>query len=276
MLKSTTYQLLSGLLYLHASHILHRDLKPANILINSAGTVKIGDLGLARLARAPLAPLYAGDKVVVTIWYRAPELLLGARHYTRAVDCWAVGCVLAELAALRPIFKGEEARPDAAARKGAVPFQREQMLRVLEVLGSPREDEWPGLSQMPEYAALRKLDTHQPALDAWCAQRGLAGSAARLLHGLFIWDPAKRLDSREALKHKWFTEEPKPRESVFTSVPASQLPPARRVSQEDAPGLVNPPMAPVAAPGTQSTAGSAFGVMSGGHAVHSRKKARLN
>ena len=124
LLKSCIHQLLNGLIYLHSCHILHRDLKPANILINSAGTVKIGDLGLARLARAPLAPLYAGDKVVVTIWYRAPELLLGARHYTRAVYCWAVGCVLAELAALRPIFKGEEARPAAAARKGAVPFQR--------------------------------------------------------------------------------------------------------------------------------------------------------
>ena len=214
--------------------------------------------------------------MVVTIWYRAPELLLGARHYTRAVDCWAVGCVLAELAALRPIFKGEEARPDAAARKGAVPFQREQMLRVLEVLGSPREEEWPGLTQMPEYAALRRLETHTPALDSWCAQRALAGSAARLLHGLFTWDPATRLDARSALQHRWFTEDPKPQLSVFAGVPTTQLPPARRVSQEDAPGLVNPPMAPIAAPGTQSTAGSAFGVLSGGHAVHTRKKARLN
>jgi cyclin-dependent kinase 8/11 len=134
VLKSLIYQLFSGLLYLHQSHILHRDLKPANILITSAGVVKIGDLGLARLTHQPLLSLYSGDKVVVTIWYRAPELLLGSKHYHTAVDCWAVGCVLAELASLRPIFKGEEAKLDS---KKNVPFQKDQMLKILEVLGSP-------------------------------------------------------------------------------------------------------------------------------------------
>lgn len=77
VLKSLTYQLLNGLVYLHSVHILHRDIKPANILVTSSGQVKIGDLGLARLSSQPLQPLFAGDKIVVTIWYRAPELLLG-------------------------------------------------------------------------------------------------------------------------------------------------------------------------------------------------------
>jgi cyclin-dependent kinase 8/11 len=72
------YQLLNGLIYLHSADILHRDLKPANILITSNGVIKIGDLGLARLIYQPLQPLFVGNKVVVTIWYRAPELLLGA------------------------------------------------------------------------------------------------------------------------------------------------------------------------------------------------------
>ena len=134
VLKSLIYQLFNGLLYLHESHILHRDLKPANILITSAGVVKIGDLGLARLTYQPLQPLFAGDKVVVTIWYRAPELLMGAKHYHKAVDCWAVGCVIAELASLRPIFKGEEAKLDS---KKNVPFQKDQLLKILEVLGTP-------------------------------------------------------------------------------------------------------------------------------------------
>lgn len=128
------YQLINGLIYLHSCHILHRDLKPANILITSGGVVKIGDLGLARLIYEPLQPLFAGDKVVVTIWYRAPELLMGAKHYTKAIDCWAVGCVMAELASLRPIFKGEEAKLDS---KKNVPFQRDQLLKIFEVLGTP-------------------------------------------------------------------------------------------------------------------------------------------
>lgn len=132
--KSLIYQLLNGVLYLHSCHILHRDLKPANILITSNGVVKIGDLGLARLIYEPLQPLYSGDKVVVTIWYRAPELLLGARHYTKAIDIWAVGCVMAELANVKPIFKGEEAKIDS---KKIVPFQRDQMLKIFEVLGTP-------------------------------------------------------------------------------------------------------------------------------------------
>jgi cyclin-dependent kinase 8/11 len=134
LLKSLIYQLLNGLQYLHDSHILHRDLKPANILITLTGIVKIGDLGLARLTYQPLQPLFAGDKVVVTIWYRSPELLMGSKHYHKAVDCWAVGCVMAELASLRPIFKGEEAKLDS---KKNVPFQKDQLLKVIEVLGKP-------------------------------------------------------------------------------------------------------------------------------------------
>jgi cyclin-dependent kinase 8/11 len=143
VLKSLIYQLINGLIYLHSCHILHRDLKPANILITSDGVVKIGDLGLARLIYEPLQPLFAGDKVVVTIWYRAPELLMGAKHYTKAIDCWAVACVMAELASLRPIFKGEEAKLDS---KKNVPFQRDQLLKIFEVLGTPEGDR---TSQLP-------------------------------------------------------------------------------------------------------------------------------
>lgn len=74
----------------------------------------------------------------MTIWYRSPELLLGARHYNKSVDCWAVGCVLGELASLRPVFKGEEAKIEGGgAGKKSVPFQRDQLLKILEVLGTP-------------------------------------------------------------------------------------------------------------------------------------------
>lgn len=96
--------------------------------------MKTGDLGLARLFNKPLQPLFNGDKVVVTIWYRAPELLFGSRHYTKAVDMWAVGCIFGELLALKPIFKGEEAKMDG---KKHVPFQRSQLTKIFEIMGTP-------------------------------------------------------------------------------------------------------------------------------------------
>ncbi|KAF9035932.1 kinase-like domain-containing protein [Panaeolus papilionaceus] len=208
VLKSLVYQLLNGLIYLHSVHILHRDLKPANILVTSDGIVKIGDLGLARLIYEPLHPLFAGDKVVVTIWYRAPELLLGAKHYTKAIDCWAIGCVIAELASLRPIFKGEEAKLDS---KKNVPFQKDQLLKIFEVLGTPDERDWPGVKDMQDYQAMKRLDYFTNRLLDWFRSRAQhAISVHDLLRRLFFYDPEKRLTAREALNHPWFQDEPKP------------------------------------------------------------------
>lgn len=121
VIKSLLWQALNGVHYLHENWVMHRDIKPANILVTAQGVVKVGDLGLARVYADPMVSLYAGDMVVVTIWYRAPELLLGARHYTPAIDLWALGCVWGELIALRPMFKGEEIR--MAPKVRGVPLQ---------------------------------------------------------------------------------------------------------------------------------------------------------
>ncbi|RDA87808.1 hypothetical protein CP532_2441 [Ophiocordyceps camponoti-leonardi (nom. inval.)] len=152
--KSIMFQLLNGCQYLHTNWVLHRDLKPANIMVTSAGEVKIGDLGLARRFDKPLHSLFSGDKVVVTIWYRAPELILGAFHYTPAIDMWAVGCIFAELLSLRPIFKGEEAKMDS---KKTVPFQRNQMQKIVDIMGMPTRERWPLLPTMPEFSQLSTL-----------------------------------------------------------------------------------------------------------------------
>lgn len=223
MVKSILFQLLNGVHYLHSNWVMHRDLKPANILITSSGAVHIGDLGLARVFYKPLTSLYTSDKVVVTIWYRAPELLLGSRHYTPAIDLWAVGCIFAELLSLRPIFKGEEAKMDS---KKTVPFQRNQMLKICEVLGLPRKESWPGLTSMPEYPQLQSIamargtaHLNRPSnLEAWynaCLKAhnyhpgSPAGTPGKegfdLLSRLLEYDPAKRLRAKEALEHPYFT-----------------------------------------------------------------------
>jgi cyclin-dependent kinase 8/11 len=234
MIKSILFQLLNGIFYLHHNWVIHRDLKPANIMVTSSGHVRIGDLGLARLFHKPLASLYSGDKVVVTIWYRSPDLLLGARHYTPAIDMWAVGCIFAELLSLRPIFKGEETKMDS---KKTVPFQRNQMGKIVEILGMPKREHWKGLGDMPEFTQLTSLVAsrggmpgslygHQSSntsrsaqdknsgLDTWyqnCirtanyppdkspGQRGF-----QLLSELFEYDPEQRLTAEQALHHEYF------------------------------------------------------------------------
>ncbi|CAE6413014.1 hypothetical protein RSOLAG1IB_03512 [Rhizoctonia solani AG-1 IB] len=270
VLKSFMYQLLNGLLYLHNSHIMHRDLKPANILVTAArpmpatstgsvvpitqgGVVKIGDLGLARLCRSPLQPLFSGDKVVVTIWYRAPELLLGARHYTKAIDCWAVGCIFAELLALRPIFKGEEAKLDA---KKNVPFQRDQLTKIFDVLGTPTEQQWPGLTSMPEYKNFTMCERQENKFSQWYRQRSRNPDFGfDLMCQLFEYDPARRLDARGALSHWWFQEDPVPTANAFAHLPDGVSYPLRRVTQDEAP-LTNAPPALTAGHGADSRPGS--------------------
>jgi cyclin-dependent kinase 8/11 len=150
------FQLINGCKYLHANWVLHRDLKPANIMVTSSGIVKIGDFGLAWGFHKPLQPLFSGDEVVVTIWYRAPELLLGSWHYDPAIDMWAAGCIFAELLSLRPIFKGEEAKADSKK----VPFQRSQMQKIIDILGIPTKDQWPLLTSLPEYGQLLSLQSY--------------------------------------------------------------------------------------------------------------------
>ncbi|KAK1923281.1 cyclin-dependent protein kinase [Papiliotrema laurentii] len=232
-LRRLLHQLLCGVHFLHSNFCLHRDLKPANILVTSAGVVKIGDLGLARLWHKPLASggLFGGDKVVVTIWYRAPELILGAKHYTAAIDLWAIGCIYAELLSLRPIFKGDEAKLDS---KKTLPFQRDQMGKICEVLGPVKPEHWPGIVHMPEYKTYLNLGPYNTTspLPAWYHSRSSSAHGYDLLCRLFEWDPAKRITARECLGHPWFQEDGGVNsKSVFEGSTTTY--PTRRVTHED-------------------------------------------
>jgi cyclin-dependent kinase 8/11 len=248
--KSIMFQLLNGCQYLHSNWVLHRDLKPANIMVTSAGEVRIGDLGLARLFNKPLHSLFSGDKVVVTIWYRAPELLLGSRHYTPAIDMWAVGCIFAELLSLRPIFKGEEAKMDT---KKTVPFQRNQMQKIVEIMGMPTKEKWPNLVSMPEYSQLSglnattshgKSNSSGSKLENWYyttignhsstsapSTSSLGPEGYKLLAGLLEYDPEKRLTAQQALQHGFFNTGDKVSSNCFEGMKMEY--PHRRVSQDD-------------------------------------------
>jgi cyclin-dependent kinase 8/11 len=266
-IKSIMFQLLNGCQYLHTNWVLHRDLKPANIMVTSGGEVKIGDLGLARRFDKPLHSLFSGDKVVVTIWYRAPELILGSYHYTPAIDLWAVGCIFAELLSLRPIFKGEEAKMDS---KKTVPFQRNQMQKIVDIMGIPTRSRWPLLNTMPEFTQLNTLQSppshhghhhhhHQhnhhhsssaggstSNLEKWyyntisnAPQSGSSGPSLtslgaegyKLLAGLLEYDPTKRLTAAQALQSTFFTTGDRVNPNAFEGLKVEY--PHRRVSQDD-------------------------------------------
>ncbi|KAJ6373898.1 hypothetical protein OIU78_029569 [Salix suchowensis] len=108
------------------------------------GLSKLLIFGLARIYKAPLKAL-SDNGVVVTIWYRVPELLLGAKHYTSAIDMWAVGCIFAELLTLKPLFQGAEAKSTPN------PFQLNQLDKIFKVLGHPTLEKWPTLASLPHW-----------------------------------------------------------------------------------------------------------------------------
>eukprot|EP00124_Ichthyophonus_hoferi_P004123 Ihof_evm1s417 gene=Ihof_evmTU1s417 len=213
MVRSLMHQIFLGMQYLHDNWILHRDLKPANILVMGdgpeRGKVKIADLGMARLFHCPLKALSEVDPVVVTIWYRAPELLLGTKHYTKAVDQWALGCIFAELMTTKPIFRGHQVEQDKSSKP---PFQKDQLEKIFQVMGIPTEKTWPGIGLLPEYNKLRdfKAGQYGTGLDNCIKHTYMVNSSAfsdlsyHLLNQVLVMDPGKRMTCKHALEHDYF------------------------------------------------------------------------
>merc|ERR1719397_259582 len=166
--KCIMAQVFRGLRYLHSNFIVHRDLKVSNLLMTDKGCVKIADFGLARLYGLPLKPM---TPKVVTLWYRAPELLLNAKTQTTAIDMWSGGCILGELLAHKPLLPGKS--------------EINQIELVIDLLGTPNDNIWPAFSSLP---ALQEFTLKQQPYNnlkhkfPWLSAAGL-----RLLNFLFMY-----------------------------------------------------------------------------------------
>ncbi|ORY78607.1 cyclin-dependent protein kinase Cdk1/Cdc2 [Protomyces lactucae-debilis] len=187
LVKKFALQLVQGVHYCHAHRIIHRDLKPQNLLINKEGNLKLADFGLARAFGVPLRN-YTHE--IVTLWYRAPEVLLGSRHYSTGVDMWSVGCIFAEMALRKPLFPGDS--------------EIDEIFRIFRTLGTPDEDTWPGVTGLPDYKATfpqwrrKSLEQMIPMLDV---------DGHDMLEALLVYNPSDRMSAKRCLEMSYFARD---------------------------------------------------------------------
>lgn len=201
-IKCYMLQLLKGLEHLHGNRILHRDMKAANLLINNKGVLQIADFGLARPYDDPIPqPGKGGGEatreyttLVVTRWYRPPELLLQLRRYTTAIDMWGVGCVFGEMFKGKPILAGNS--------------DLNQAQMIFDLVGSPTEENMPGWSSLPGCEGVSSFQYRPSTLPQAFREQG--SSAISLLTELLKLDWRKRINAMDALNHPYFTNTPLP------------------------------------------------------------------
>ncbi|KAL0652017.1 hypothetical protein Bca4012_094708 [Brassica carinata] len=187
MIKRYVYQILRGIAYCHSHRVLHRDLKPQNLLIDRrTNSLKLADFGLARAFGIPVRTF---THEVVTLWYRAPEILLGSHHYSTPVDIWSVGCIFAEMISQKPLFPGDS--------------EIDQLFKIFRIMGTPTEDTWPRVTSLPDYKSAfpkwkpTELESFVPNLDP---------NGIDLLSKMLLMDPTKRINARAALEHDYFKD----------------------------------------------------------------------
>lgn len=191
-IKCYMKQLLTGLHYCHINQVLHRDIKGSNLLIDNEGNLKLADFGLARS--------FSGDhnanltNRVITLWYRPPELLLGATKYGPAVDMWSVGCIFAELLFGKPILPGKN--------------EPEQLNKIFELCGTPDEINWPGVSKIPWYSKFKPARPMKRRVRE--VFRHFDRHALDLLDKMLNLDPSQRICAKDALDGEYFWTDPLP------------------------------------------------------------------
>jgi serine/threonine protein kinase len=205
--RSYLFQILSGLEYCHDRSIIHRDLKPQNLLIDRDGVIKLADFGLARIYAIPMR---AFTHEVVTLWYRAPEIPLGIKKYSLAVDMWAVGAIFAEMINHKALWTGDS--------------EIEQLFLIFKTLGTPNESVWPGVENLSEFkvkfpkwpipttlSSFRKRISPNIEYEGGGVTRSsmvcdVGDLGFDLLRAMFIYDPSRRISAKDALKHDYFKE----------------------------------------------------------------------
>lgn len=203
LIKSYMYQLLEAMLFCHQRRVFHRDLKPQNLLIDKDGVLKVADFGLARAFGVPIAT-YTHE--VLTLWYRAPEILLGGKHYSPAVDIWSIGCIFAELCNRQALFPGDSEIDQLFKIFRCVlkvVIQKVTNFFFHRVLGKPTEQTWPGVTDFPDYKSSfpnfvpKAMNTIVSDLDA---------NGVDLLESMLIYEPSKRITAKDALNHPYFDD----------------------------------------------------------------------
>lgn len=195
--KCIMKQILLGIKYMHDEGLIHRDIKTANILVNNLGEVKIGDFGLGRMYNQKGKPLTV---TVMTMIYRAPEVLFGQPDYTSKVDMFSLGCVFAELLISEPLF---------CTVKSAANLAEQMFCRM----GTPDETSWPGVTKLHYYEDLAPKRLYSEGnLSKHCFTKNpkMDKDAFSLISGLLTLNPEKRMTAEQALNHPYFHTEPLP------------------------------------------------------------------
>ena len=189
--KCIMIQLLDGLQFLHQNYIIHRDLKASNLLLTDKGCLKIADFGLGRTSGFPQRPL---TPTVVSLWYRAAELIFGSQVYTSTIDMWAVGCIFGELLSNKALLPGKS--------------EGQMVELIIKLLGTPNDDIWPSFSSLP-IAKQIKLE-YQPYNNLKQKFHWLSEAGCQLINDLLTYDPDKRTSAQKARRSIYFREKPLP------------------------------------------------------------------
>jgi cell division cycle 2-like len=196
-LKEMLHQIISGMQHIHHKWLLHRDMKTSNILVHTTGRVAICDFGLARKFQHPLKPL---TQMVITLWYRPPELLFGEQVYGPAVDMWSIGCIMGELITKDAILQGQG--------------ELDQADKIFRLVGAVTPENWPDFQRLPSSGIFGwkcnkrggELATQFPINSSLGGNTFLDGNGFDLLSRLLTLDPKQRIDANDALNHPYFKE----------------------------------------------------------------------